>query len=116
MTGVRGMHEDDAADLRSLVVRFGIAVAKLEIIERLAQGPATIADLGAACGYTRHGVEPHLDVLESLGLISSAVVRVEGVCRPTRRYALEEHRLDDLRWALHDVLDFTDADARRRSA
>ncbi|MEU1970881.1 hypothetical protein ABZ477_04435 [Microbacterium sp. NPDC019599] len=86
---------------------FGLSMPKIEIIERLAQGPATIAQLGAACGYTRHGVEPHLDALESIGLISCVVVRVEGACRPARRYTLDHQRLEDVRWALHDVLDVT---------
>jgi predicted ArsR family transcriptional regulator len=107
MNDLGAMAEREATDPLALATAFGISMPKLEIVERLAQGPATIAQLGAACGYTRHGVEPHLEALESIGLISCAVVRVEGAFRPTRRYTLDARRLEDVRWALHDVLDVT---------
>jgi predicted ArsR family transcriptional regulator len=108
--------DDESADLRAVAVGLGIAPAKLDIIERLSLGPATIAQLGHACGFTRHGVEPHLAVLEGLGLVASAVARVPGACRPTRVYEIDSHRLEEVRWALHDVLEFTDHSPLRQTA
>lgn len=100
--------EDESGDVRAVAIALGIAPAKLDIIERLAHGPATIAELGKACGFTRHGVEPHLAALEDLGLLTFHIAPVPGACRPTRVYQVDSRRLEDVRWALHDVLDFSD--------
>jgi DNA-binding transcriptional ArsR family regulator len=108
--------DEVSGDLRAVAIGLGIAPAKLDIIERLARGPATMAELGKACGFTRHGVEPHLAVLEALGLVASEVARVPGACRPTRVYELDSRRLEDVRWALHDVLDFSDRSPLRLTA
>ena len=95
-----------ADGLRALAIDLGIAAHKLDIIERLMRGPATIAELALACGFTRNGVEPHLAVLESLELVAAEVVRLDGVFRPTRRYTIDPDRREEVRWALYDVLDF----------
>lgn len=116
MTDLLPSPEDATGDVRAVAVGLGIAPAKLDIIERLSRGPATIAELGHACGFTRHGVEPHLAVLEALGLVASRVARVPGACRPTRVFEVDSRRLEDVRWALHDVLDFTDRSPLRQTA
>ncbi|GAA2974174.1 putative ArsR family transcriptional regulator [Microbacterium terrae] len=116
MNNRREIAVEDSDDERSLAVLLGIASAKLDIVERLVRGPATISELAVACGYTRHGVEPHLVALENIGLVSSEIVRVPGVCRPTRRYVIDATRLEEIRWALHDVLDFTDQHSQRQTA
>ena len=55
------------------------------ILDRLADGPATIGELAAPYGLTRNGVKKHVEVLEEVDLVITTKV---GRARQCRRVSL----------------------------
>lgn len=62
---------------------------RFTVVQRLAEGDATVGDLAAMFDITVQGVSQHLDVLERAGLVSR---HKEG---RTRRVRLESAALDE---------------------
>jgi DNA-binding transcriptional ArsR family regulator len=51
------------------------------ILDRLADGPATIGELAAPYGLTRNGVKKHVEVLEEVDLVITTKVGRARQCR-----------------------------------
>jgi len=87
------------------------------MVDRLAQGPATVSELAKPLAMSLPGVMQHLAVLEASGLVTSAKVGRTRTCRidPTalsraeqwiaERRALWERRLDRLGAFLDETKD-----------
>lgn len=60
-----------------------------EIVERLADGPATVGDATAGFGVSKPAISKHLKVLEETGVIRR---RIEG---RTHRLTLQTHALGE---------------------
>ena len=52
-----------------------------DILERLADGPATIGELAAPYGLTLNGVKKHISILEEVDLVVSTKVGRARECR-----------------------------------
>jgi DNA-binding transcriptional ArsR family regulator len=82
--------------------------ARRSMVERLAQGPATVSELAAPLPMSLAGAMLHLKVLEDSGLVTSRKVGRVRTCRidplmlsqaekwVAERRALWEHKLDRL--------------------
>jgi len=87
------------------------------ILERLAEGPATIGELAAPYGLTLNGVKKHVGVLEEVDLVQTAKVGRTRECRLGPAELSDVTRwVDSYRRALEQRLDSLGAYVESRAA
>lgn len=104
MTTTRPRTKLAARESRQAAELFGIPPLRIELLRMLRDRPMCVSEIMSSTGWSRHGIQSHLDALGKLGCVTVTRRAVAWSDRPTRFYGVDRVGTEELAWAVFDSI------------